>query len=161
MLGIQTRGRRMVGADETTKLWRPPVFYFMLSFSLSLSVCYFLDHFFDIFQINVHSHRDIEQISISKRNIFRNLIEKWWSKFDCKLQICNWRGKCCMQKTPCFWKDFNLVLMAIHSLFFFIFVLSIQLIVHINFADDWIRTTDLWGWKRPLYLLHHNHYQDL
>ena len=38
MLGIQTRGRRMVGADETTKLWQPPVFYFMLSFSLSLSL---------------------------------------------------------------------------------------------------------------------------
>ena len=24
VLGIQTRGRRMVGADETTELWRPP-----------------------------------------------------------------------------------------------------------------------------------------
>ena len=24
MLAIQTRGRRMVGADETTKLWRAP-----------------------------------------------------------------------------------------------------------------------------------------
>ena len=23
VLGIQTRGRRMVGADETTELWRP------------------------------------------------------------------------------------------------------------------------------------------
>ena len=25
MLGIRTRGRRMVGADKTTELWRPPV----------------------------------------------------------------------------------------------------------------------------------------
>ena len=25
VLGIQTRGRRMVGADETTELWRPPM----------------------------------------------------------------------------------------------------------------------------------------
>ena len=25
VLGIQTRGRRMVGADETTELWRPQV----------------------------------------------------------------------------------------------------------------------------------------
>ena len=24
MLGIRTRGRRMVGADKTTELWRPP-----------------------------------------------------------------------------------------------------------------------------------------
>ena len=24
VLGIQTRGRRMVGADETMELWRPP-----------------------------------------------------------------------------------------------------------------------------------------
>ena len=24
MLGIRTRGRRMVDADETTELWRPP-----------------------------------------------------------------------------------------------------------------------------------------
>ena len=26
MLGIRTRGRRMVGADEATELWRPPTF---------------------------------------------------------------------------------------------------------------------------------------
>ena len=25
MLGIRTRGRRMVGEDETTELWRPPL----------------------------------------------------------------------------------------------------------------------------------------
>ena len=42
--------------------------------------------------------------------------------------------------------------------FFFIFVFSIQLIVHINFADDCIRTADLWCRKRPLYQLHHNHF---
>ena len=25
VLGIRTRGHRMVGADETTELWRPPL----------------------------------------------------------------------------------------------------------------------------------------
>ena len=25
VLGIRTRGRMMVGADETTELWRPPI----------------------------------------------------------------------------------------------------------------------------------------
>ena len=25
VLGIRTRGRRLVGADETTELWRPPL----------------------------------------------------------------------------------------------------------------------------------------
>ena len=34
---------------------------------------------------------------------------------------------------------------------FFNFVFSIQLTV------DWIRTADLWCWKRPLYQLSHNH----
>ena len=28
---------------------------------------------------------------------------------------------------------------------------------NINFADDWIRTVDLWCRKRPLYQLSHNH----
>ena len=27
----------------------------------------------------------------------------------------------------------------------------------INFADDWIRTADLWYQKQPLYQLSHNH----
>ena len=26
VLGIRTRGRRIIGADETTELWRPPLF---------------------------------------------------------------------------------------------------------------------------------------
>ena len=42
--------------------------------------------------------------------------------------------------------------------FFIIFVFSIQLIVHINFADDWIWTADLRCWKWPLYQLRHNHF---
>ena len=49
---------------------------------------------------------------------------------------------------------------AIPGLFSFIFVFSIHLIVNkcwINFADDWIRTADLWYWKRLLYQLSHNH----
>ena len=29
VLGIQTQGRRMVGADETTELWRPPRYDFV------------------------------------------------------------------------------------------------------------------------------------
>ena len=37
--------------------------------------------------------------------------------------------------------------------FFFVFVFSIQLIVHINFADDWIRTAYLWCSIHKLYLL--------
>ena len=28
---------------------------------------------------------------------------------------------------------------------------------NMNFADDWIRTADLWYWKQPLYQLSHNH----
>ena len=31
MLGIRTRGRRMVGADETTELWRPPNNFYIIS----------------------------------------------------------------------------------------------------------------------------------
>ena len=30
MLGIRTRGRRMVGADVTTEIWRPPRSLFLL-----------------------------------------------------------------------------------------------------------------------------------
>ena len=30
VLGIRTRGRRMVGADETTELWRPPNLYIFI-----------------------------------------------------------------------------------------------------------------------------------
>ena len=29
---------------------------------------------------------------------------------------------------------------------------------NINFANDWIRTADLWYRKRPLYQLSHNHF---
>ena len=29
MLGIWTQGRRMVGAEETTELWRPPTLKFV------------------------------------------------------------------------------------------------------------------------------------
>ena len=42
--------------------------------------------------------------------------------------------------------------------FFFIFVFSIQLKVHVNFAYDSIRTADLWSRKRPLYQLRYNHF---
>ena len=45
-------------------------------------------------------------------------------------------------------------------LFFFILVFSIQLTVNVQnkfLADDWIRTADLWNWKRPLYQLSHYH----
>ena len=33
VLGIRTRGCRMVGADETMELWRPPIFSNLNSFS--------------------------------------------------------------------------------------------------------------------------------
>ena len=42
--------------------------------------------------------------------------------------------------------------------FSFIFVLSIQLTVNVQynfFANDWIRTADLWNQKRLLYQLRH------
>ena len=44
------------------------------------------------------------------------------------------------------------------SLFFLIFVFSIQLIVNkfIIFVYDWIRSADLWRLKRPLYQLSNN-----
>ena len=47
---------------------------------------------------------------------------------------------------------------AVPGPFLFIFVFSIHLTQkeHIKFADDWIRTSDLWCWKRPLYRLSHN-----
>ena len=44
--------------------------------------------------------------------------------------------------------------------FSFIFVFSLQLTVnvkYINFADDWIQTSDLWSRKRPLYQLSRKH----
>ena len=34
VLGIQTRGRRMVGADKTTELWRPPTVERLLDWPL-------------------------------------------------------------------------------------------------------------------------------
>ena len=42
------------------------------------------------------------------------------------------------------WQDWTFINWAIPGLFFFIFVISIQLIVQSNFTDDWIRTVDLW-----------------
>ena len=65
-------------------------------------------------------------------------------------------------KKNMFWRIFNRHKSsknwAIPGLFSFIFVISIQLIVHINFSDDWIRTADLWCQKQPLYQLGHNHF---
>ena len=57
-------------------------------------------------------------------------------------------------------KSILLKIGPIPGLIFFICVFSIQffakLIVN-NIANDWIRTMDLWYWKRPLYQLRHNH----
>ena len=47
---------------------------------------------------------------------------------------------------------------AIPGLFLFIFVFSVQLIVHTNFANDWIRTADPLCLKQLLYQLRHNHF---
>ena len=46
---------------------------------------------------------------------------------------------------------------AIPCLCFFIFVFSKQLVLHVNFADGWIWTTDRWWRKQPLYQLRHSH----
>ena len=49
------------------------------------------------------------------------------------------------------------------GLFFFIFVFLIHSWQQTNvqykyfFANDWIRTVDLWNWKQPLFQLSHNH----
>ena len=50
---------------------------------------------------------------------------------------------------------------AIPGLFFFIFVVSIQLKEKISikkFANDWIWTVDLWSWIWLLNQLSHNHF---
>ena len=50
---------------------------------------------------------------------------------------------------------------AILGLFFFIFLFNTvdsKCPIKI-FADDWIRTADLWNWKRLLFQLSHNHCQ--
>ena len=42
------------------------------------------------------------------------------------------------------------------ALFYYFFVFSIQLTLYVQlifFAEDWIRTMDIWNWKRPLYQL--------
>ena len=46
-------------------------------------------------------------------------------------------------------------LMAILGLFLFSSFQYIYIVS--NIADDWIRTTDLWCWKRPHYQLRHNY----
>ena len=52
---------------------------------------------------------------------------------------------------------------AIPGIFFFIFVFLLQFTVYKysiwKFADGWIRTTDLWCRKQPLFQLNHNHCQ--
>ena len=40
VLGIQTQGRRMVGADKTMELWRPPMV--IVFHALSLIFCHFI-----------------------------------------------------------------------------------------------------------------------
>ena len=41
VLGIRTHGRRMVGADETTELWRPPHCF-------SNNVCLKVFHYYEV-----------------------------------------------------------------------------------------------------------------
>ena len=56
----------------------------------------------------------------------------------------------------------NWPLLASFSLFSsFQSTIDSQTMFNVNFADDWIRTTDLWCWKRPLYQLSHNHFFSL
>ena len=48
VLGIRTRGRRMVGADETTELWRPFFLQFLtlllLTLLLTQLICFKYGH---------------------------------------------------------------------------------------------------------------------
>ena len=52
----------------------------------------------------------------------------------------------------------NLTIPGLFFLYFRLFNTGflIKVIVN-NIAVDWIRTVDLWFWKRPLYQLRHNH----
>ena len=45
--------------------------------------------------------------------------------------------------------------------FFFFTSFQCSWMVHLNFANDLIRTADLWCRKRPLYQLRHNHFPSL
>ena len=47
VLGVRTRGRRMVGADETTGLWRPPPINLLLGTS-----CFFTEKTFCSCRLN-------------------------------------------------------------------------------------------------------------
>ena len=56
------------------------------------------------------------------------------------------------------WANPGLFLWAIPGFFLYFRLFNtvdINLMFNINFADDWIRTVDLWYWKRPLYQLSH------
>ena len=55
---------------------------------------------------------------------------------------------------------FSFFLMGHSRPLFFISVIPIEFLIEliqIKFVNDWIRTADLWRWKRPLYQLRRNH----
>ena len=55
MHGIQTRGHRMVGADKTTELWRPPLRILLVPFS-SVTRLYDLLDFRQLFQASGNNY---------------------------------------------------------------------------------------------------------
>ena len=55
VLGIQTRGHRMVGADKTTELWRPPLRILLVPFS-SVTRLYDLLDFRQLFQASGNNY---------------------------------------------------------------------------------------------------------
>ena len=68
-----------------------------------------------------------------------------------------WRSQC-YQETHC-WHGFLWTIPGLFFFYFSSFLHSWQLTISSkNFADDWIRTSDLWCLKRPLCQLSHNHY---
>ena len=42
--------------------------------------------------------------------------------------------------------------------FVFLIQLTVNICSYLKFANDWIRTADVWNWKRPLCQLSHHHH---
>ena len=84
-----------------------------------------------------------------RRYFFTPICNQWQSQ---KIVYLFWKGK-----YHCTAYLMSPARIAIYS---FIFAFLIHLMVHINFANDRIRTADSRCWKRPLYQLHHYHFQN-
>ena len=79
-----------------------------------------------------------------------------WETGDCQIDRL---GMVTNRKSHSHWTASVNSSWAIHGLFFFIFVISIQSTINkcsIKNAGDWIWTRVSWYWNRPLYQLCHN-----